>query len=186
MSPEAEAAVAAWVTEAGLAGTDETALLHGFCARLSAAGVPLSRAVVIVDTLHPVHEGRAFRWRREPSDEPAVTEYGRTTEDGAAAQSWRRSPFYHLLATGEPQRRRRLAAGDPADFPILADLRGQDRRTTWPSSTASPRMPSSAMDCVYSSWVSAGPDRFTDAQGGALVRLPGPHRRDPGRDLSRP
>ena len=36
----------------------------GFCERLAAAGVDLARATVLVDTLHPIYEGRAFRWRR--------------------------------------------------------------------------------------------------------------------------
>ena len=54
-----------WLTEAGLAGTSETALLDGFCRRAFEAGLPLARATVIIDTLHPVHEGRVARWRSE-------------------------------------------------------------------------------------------------------------------------
>ena len=50
--------VGAWVTEAGLMGMPETELLSGFCERLVAAGLPLTRAIVIIDTLHPVYEGR--------------------------------------------------------------------------------------------------------------------------------
>src|SRR5688572_12713287 len=57
----------AWVTEAGLTGTEETAMLAGFCERALAAGLPLGSLVVVVDTLHPTHEGHAIRWRR---DEP--------------------------------------------------------------------------------------------------------------------
>jgi adenylate cyclase len=55
----------AWLTEAGLAGESETALLDGFCGRAIAAGLPFARAAVIIDTLHPVYEGRGFRWRRD-------------------------------------------------------------------------------------------------------------------------
>src|SRR5438128_324412 len=53
-----------WLTEAGLAGKSETALLDGFCRRALDAGLPIARAAIIIDTLHPVHEGRAFLWRR--------------------------------------------------------------------------------------------------------------------------
>ena len=75
-----------------------------------------ARTLVLIDTLHPVHEGRIFRWRRDPApDEPTVVEYGRTNEDGAHADTWRRSPFYHLLETGGSALRRRLTRGDPVD-----------------------------------------------------------------------
>jgi adenylate cyclase len=47
-----------WLTEAGLASESETALLDGFCGRARMAGLPLTRAAFMIDTLHPVHEGR--------------------------------------------------------------------------------------------------------------------------------
>jgi adenylate cyclase len=73
--------VGAWVTAAGLAGATEPDLLHGFCERAVAAGLPLARAIVLIDTLHPVHEGRVFHWSRDPvPDERTVVEYGRTIE----------------------------------------------------------------------------------------------------------
>jgi len=116
--------IGAWVTAAGLAGAAEPELLRGFCERSAAAGVPLARALVLVDTLHPVHEGRAF-WRRDPTDEQLVVEYGRTSEDGEAAEGWRRSAFYHLLETGGSALRRSLARGDPADFPRIEESRAR-------------------------------------------------------------
>ena len=61
-------AIAAWLVDRGLAGEHETELLNGFCARCGAAGLSLSRAVTIIDTLHPIYEGRAFRWRRRHWD----------------------------------------------------------------------------------------------------------------------
>jgi hypothetical protein len=88
--------IGAWVTTTGLAGASELDLLRGFCERLAAAGFPLARATVLIDTLHPVHEGRAFRWRRDPTDEPEVLEYGRTHADSAYAEQWRSSPFHPL------------------------------------------------------------------------------------------
>jgi adenylate cyclase len=68
------AAIADWIVAAGLAGDSEGALLDGFCRRILAAGVKLARAAVIIDTLHPVYEGRAFRWRREDEGEPELIE----------------------------------------------------------------------------------------------------------------
>ena len=76
--------LSAWLTEAGLAGESETALLDGFCRRAIAAGLPIARFTAVIDTLHPVHEGRLFRWGTDPS-ESSVVEYGRTGLDALAA-----------------------------------------------------------------------------------------------------
>ena len=54
--------ISAWLVERGLAGDSEIALLHGFCERCNEAGLLLSRGTAIIDTLHPVYEGRAFFW----------------------------------------------------------------------------------------------------------------------------
>jgi hypothetical protein len=48
----------AWLTQAGLGGTSETDIVSVFCDRCVTAGIPLGRAHVAIDTLHPVHEGR--------------------------------------------------------------------------------------------------------------------------------
>jgi adenylate cyclase len=112
---------AAWVTEAGLAGAPELDLLRGFCERAVAAGIPLARAQIVIDTLHPVHEGRVFRWRADQAGE--VVEYGRTTANDANAEKWRQSPFHHLIETGATTLRRKLGSGEPMEFPILGDLK---------------------------------------------------------------
>ena len=68
---EAEIAkLATWLAKAGLEGRTETALVEGFCSRAVAAGLPLARVIMFIDTLHPIHEGRAFRWetRKAGSD----------------------------------------------------------------------------------------------------------------------
>jgi adenylate cyclase len=85
--------LASWLAKAGLEGRTETALLEGFCRYASTAGLPLARVIVLIDTLHPIHEGRAFRWERE-KPEATLTEYGRSTE-GEAAVRWRASPAHH-------------------------------------------------------------------------------------------
>src|SRR5436190_16809777 len=112
--------LAGWITESGLAGKSETELVDGFCRRAIVAGLPIARSAVIIDTLHPVHEGRAVRWRRDAGDDaPEFLEYGSTNE-GVAAESWRSSPFFSLLENGGSVLRRRLFAGEPADYPSIA------------------------------------------------------------------
>ena len=84
----------AWLTEAGLAGAPETDIVSGFCDRCVAAGISLDRAHVFIDTLHPVHEGRLFRWGYP--DESPMHEYGRTSFEGldatGAGSTLRRPP----------------------------------------------------------------------------------------------
>jgi len=74
----------AWLTKAGLRGETEDALVSGFCERAVAAGLPISRALILIDTLHPVYEGRVIRWGHDPS-QPVVHEYGRTALPDDAA-----------------------------------------------------------------------------------------------------
>jgi adenylate cyclase len=164
-----------WVTEAGLGGMGELELLCGFCERLNAGGVPLSRALVIIDTLHPIHEGRAFRWRRDESDQNAVIEYGRTNEGGENEDNWRRSPFYRLVETGESSLRRNIARGDPADFGIIRDHaeQGQTDYLAMIHRFAADGV-IGEMDCIYSAWTSDAPGGFDDAHIGLLSRLAPP------------
>jgi adenylate cyclase len=162
--------ISAWVTDAGLTGTAEAELVRGFCERVNAAGLPVSRATVVIDTLHPVHEGRVFPWRRDEDRE--MIEYGRISGDAQALENWRRSPFFHMLETGDSMLRRNLATGDAMDFPILPELHEQGQtdylalihRFTEAGSLGD-------MDCVYSSWISDAPKGFADGQADTLCRL---------------
>ena len=164
-------ALSAWVTEAGLIGRSESELMAGFCRRLAEAGVPLARALVILDTLHPIYEGRALLWRSDIPETGEVREYGRTNE-GEAAENWRRSVFYHLLQSGETMLRRRLAAGDPVDF--LSFKQARDEGMTDYLALIHRFATEGVigeMDCVYSSWATDATDGFDDADVHALQRL---------------
>jgi len=165
------ASIAKWVTEAGLTGMSELELLHGFSDRLVAGGLPVARVQIIIDTLHPIHEGRVFRWRRDDQEglEPIV-EYGRTNVEGQAADNWRRSTYYHLLLSGEDCLRRRLGPGYPEDFSILKDLRteGQTDYLALIHRFADEGV-IGEMECFYSSWTTDAPSGFSDEEI-ALVR----------------
>jgi adenylate cyclase len=158
----------AWISEAGLAGLSEDATLTGFCERALAIGLPLARANVVIDTLHPIYEGRAFTWKREKK-ETQLNEYGRTNE---ALGLWERSPFYRLELTGESMLRRRLSAENEAEFSIFADLRAEGI-TDYLAITN--RFAAEGiigeMDCVYSSWATDAPQGFRDSDIDALSRL---------------
>jgi len=160
--------LAAWITEAGLAGLSEAATLTGFCERAFAIGLPLARANVVIDTLHPIYEGRAFIWKREKK-ETVLTEFGRSDE---LLDLWERSPFYRLALTGESLLRRRLSAENDAEFSIFADLRAEgmtDYLAIMNRFAAEGII--GEMDCVYSSWATDAPQGFSDSDVGDLSRL---------------
>ena len=147
----------AWIAEAGLSGQREVDLLQGFCERAGAAGLPLRRAVLGVDTLHPVLEGRIFQWHADAGS-PTEAEYGRSNP-GASDANWRRSPFFQLYESGVTMLRRRLPA--PAgEFPVLDEL-GQQGMTDYVAIVNRFGVEGAIgmMDCTFSSWA-------TDREGG--------------------
>ena len=98
-----------WLVKCGLAGSSEVDLLRNFCNECRSAGLDLSTATAVIDTLHPVYEGRAFPWRSDGAEESPLMEYGSTAE-GEAAANWEKTVFFHLLTTGADELRRRLEA----------------------------------------------------------------------------
>jgi adenylate cyclase len=171
MNEAAFNALSAWVTEAGLIGHSESELMAGFCRRVVETGVPLARALVILDTLHPIYEGRALLWRSDRPETAEVREYGRTNE-GEAAENWRRSVFFHLLQSGESVLRRRLTARDPIDF--LSFKQARDEGMTDYLALVHRFAEEGVigeMDCVYSSWATDAVDGFDDTDVLAVERL---------------
>jgi len=165
-----------WVTETGLKGTTELDLLHGFCNRLVAAGLPVARVQTVIDTLHPIHEGRVFRWRRDDmGDLDHIVEYGRTNMGGEAAANWRRSTFYYLFHSGEEFLRRRIGLGEVEDFSILEELRAEgqtDYIVLIHRFAAEGAI--GEMDCFFSSWTTDAPGGFSDEEVVILRELVSP------------
>jgi adenylate cyclase len=173
-----------WLTEAGLAGESELALVTGFCERAVAAGLPLARAHVLIDTLDPVHEGHVFRWGHDASLPPEEA-YGRTSQIIASGglepafvpaaphvDAWRRSPFYRMLETGESLLRRRIPAADEAEYDVLAGYAAAgltDYVAIINRFTADGTI--GEMDCVYSAWATKDPSGFQNEHVTALQRM---------------
>jgi adenylate cyclase len=158
----------AWITEAGLAGQSETATLEGFCERALELGIPLARANVVIDTLHPVYEGRAFVWRCQ-TRKTSLSEFGRGSSE---SKRWENSPFYYLEFNDEPMLRRRISADTEKEFPIFPELRAEgitDYVAIINRFAAEGIV--GHMDCVYSSWATDEPSAFRDSDVDDLIRL---------------
>lgn len=163
--------IANWLAVTGLTGESEVALLHGFCERCRAAGMALGRAIVIIDTLHPIYEGRGFRWREDESDETPLLEFKRD-EIVASAGSWTESPFYALIRQGGGEIRCRLHLGETRSFASIEELRvaGQTDYLAMVHLFA-PNAVIGEMDNLAARWTTARPGGFTDAEIAALQRL---------------
>src|ERR1700694_2872074 len=87
-----------WLVSQGLTGLPETDLIRGFCERSRAGGLDISRASLFIDTLHPIFEGRGFRWNDTETNESDMFEYGSTSEGGTALDGGR-SVFFFIART---------------------------------------------------------------------------------------
>lgn len=180
MDEEFFTATAAWLTEAGIAGTSEADIVSGFCRRCLAAGLPLGRCIVFIDTLHPVHEGRLYQWDHNVA-ELRLLEYGRTdpavleasgSSDNEAVDRWRRSPFYRMLQTGEFLFRLRLDAATVKEFSLLPDWLAAGL-TDYLAMICrfDPEGIIGEMDGVYMSWATPAAEGFSDRHIAALKGL---------------
>ena len=153
----------------GLAGQSELALLHGFCEECTKAGLDLAIATAVIDTLHPIHEGRAFHWRADGAVEKEISEY---TTTSYSEENWRKSTFYHLLQSGEDELRRRLDDNEPRDFDYLGRLDEQGQTDYVAFLQRFDREGSiGEMDCIYTQWSTARPGGFGEPELTALRGL---------------
>ena len=160
-----------WLVRQGLTGLPENDLLRGFCERCRAGGLDLSRGLVFIDTLHPIFEGRGFRWNVTETNESDIFEYGSTSE-GDAAQTWRRSTFFHMLEHGHDEMRIDLADCGSLDFSMIDELAAKGHKhfvafvhRFGEAGTLG------QMDCFYSYWVTRRDDGFGEQAMAALRDL---------------
>ena len=108
-----------WLVDRGLRGLPLEEQVDGFCRRTVEAGFPARRFNMSIGTLHPRLGARSYIWRPEGL---TTDEFLRRRSD-EESEAYVRSPIYHLRRSGDLRLRRRLDAGAPDDFPLLAELR---------------------------------------------------------------
>jgi adenylate cyclase len=158
-----------WLVSQGLEGLPENDLIRGFCERCRAEGLDLSRALVFIDTLHPIFEGRGFRWNDTATNESDAFEYG-PTDQGENAQNWRRSVFYHMLENGQQELALDLAEGAAQNFGMIDELaaKGHKHFVSYVHQFGEAGT-MGQMDCFYSYWTTRRDDGFGE-QGMAALR----------------
>ena len=137
---------------------------------------------MFIDTLHPIHEGRLFRWGYDTT-ELLCSNMGAPAPDGLAAsgfnprdvetaERWRRSPHYMMLQTGETFWRRRLNGSAEDEFSLLPQWRAEGMTDYIAIITRFAAEGSiGEMDGIYSAWATKEPQGFTDDQIAALKRI---------------
>lgn len=158
-----------WLVSQGLEGLPENDLIRGFCERCRAGGLDVSRAMVFIDTLHPIFEGRGFRWNDTASNESDAFEYG-STDQGENAQNWRRSVFFYMLENGRQELALDLVKGAAQDFGMIDELaaKGHKHFVSYVHQFGEAGT-MGQMDCVYSYWTTRRDDGF-DEQAMAALR----------------
>jgi adenylate cyclase len=151
--------IVAWTVGAGLEGLDQAKLVAGYCDRLTLAGVPLWRASIGADTLHPLIVAQGHRWL---AGEGVEAEFYARSSAPEADQEWRHSPWYQLVTSGALQMRRRLAAGEGSnEFPLLAGLAAQGGTDYWARVVPfGDRRPIGETRGVATSWTTRDPGGF--------------------------
>ena len=158
-----------WLVSQGLTGLTENDLVRGFCERCRAAGLDLSRSLIFIDTLHPIFEGRGFRWNDIDSNESDSFEYGPTGENDDA---WRRSVFFHMLEQGHDELRLDLADTAVHHFSRVPELveKGHRHMLTFVHRFGETGA-LGQMDCFYSYWLTRRAEGFNDNELAALRDL---------------
>lgn len=171
MDAAAIEAISQFVVGQGLAGAGESELLAGFCGRCERAGLALASAVAVIDTLHPIWEGRVFGWRNDGVEDEPVIEY-RGTRTAEGDEGWRRTAFFHLFTTGQDVLRRRIGHGDPADFEPLDELLSQGHTDYLALLHRFSRDGViGEMDAIFTHWTTRKPGGFDAPDCAALQRL---------------
>ncbi len=160
-----------WLVSQGLTGLPENELIRGFCERCRDGGLHLSRGLVFIDTLHPIYEGRGFRWNDRETNESDTFEYMSTSE-GDAAKNWRRSAFHHMLENGHDEFAIDLADCASLDFSMIDELADKGHRhfqafvhRFGDAGTLG------QMDCFYSYWLTRRDEGFSNGELAALRDL---------------
>jgi adenylate cyclase len=160
-----------WLVNQGLTGLPENDLLRGFCERCRAGGLNVSRGLVFIDTLHPIFEGRGFRWNDSETNESDAFEYGSTSE-GEAGQAWRRSTFFHMLEHDHDEMVIDLSNCASLDFSMINELadKGHKHFAAFVHRFGEAGT-MGQMDCFYSYWTTRRAEGFGERDMAALRDL---------------
>jgi adenylate cyclase len=148
-----------------LQNVDLQTCLERACVELVACGVPVARAHIALNTLHPLFKAVSYTWYREQSTSERY--YPHAPDAG----SWVLSPFYFMIQHGVTELRRHLTGNEQMlDFPLLEELAAEGF-----SDYRAYALPFKELEGIQEepeglagSWATATPGGFTQARINAL------------------
>jgi len=159
-----------WLVDQSLGEPDIVDLFEGVCTRLHAIGVPISRAMLMWSTLHPLFQAETVAWFRDHAAELRQFPH----QDNATDQ-WQRSPMRYMLETNAPVLRRRLTGpGALLDFAVLEDLAKEGYTDYLAMGTelfSNTVYSDRARRGMFVTWASDRPGGFVDDDLAALQRI---------------
>ena len=143
----------AWLVQEGILGRPHIEILEAYCQKLVALGVPLMRAHVTMNALHPVYGAVGCDWLN--SDGPAQHEYEHSVQ---TPDAWAISPFFHMLSNGLSVYRERMCdTNGPSRFPLLNEMKVIGATDYFAAALA------------FGDWVEGTPISREDGKEGALM-----------------
>jgi adenylate cyclase len=159
-----------WLVDQSLGEPDIVELFEGVCNRLRAIGVPVSRAMLMWSTLHPLFQAESVMWKR---GEPP--EFGQFAHQDVVTEQWLRSPMHQMINESIPLIRRRLVGpGVIHDFGITKDLAEEgytDYLVMGTDLFSRAAYSNRERRGIFVTWASDRPGGFTDDDLAALQRI---------------
>ena len=109
-----------WLMDGARSAFRPEDLVRELCHRMIDGGIPLWRAALFVNVLHPDIFGRRFTWQRGKGVSVLEGPYALMKSD-----EYLTSPITAVRSSGEPLRRHLARTDCPDDFAILAELRAE-------------------------------------------------------------
>ena len=110
-----------WLIDQALGDPEIVNLFETLCVRLSAIGLPVKRARLVWQTLHPLFQAETVQWDR--GEEARMDHFEH--QDGET-EAWMYSPMRFILENQLTVLRRQLAGpNETLDFPVLKELKEQ-------------------------------------------------------------
>jgi adenylate cyclase len=113
-------ALVAWMIDGAPPSGDAGRIIAAICERVVAAGVPVDRFALFMNTLHPNIAARRFRWTQSGGVEVNEVEL-----DIFSQEQYQRNPLPRVTVDGVPIRRRLTDPSALSEFQILGELRAE-------------------------------------------------------------
>ena len=161
MDPDKLQTIIDWLIDGARSAAQPEQVMAELADRLTACGLPLARAAVLVRTLHPQFMGRRFSWRPGQG-----VDVGSAPHEMLQGPTFLDSPVRRVYETDTPLRRRLADPDCPRDFPILHELAAEEITDYF----ALPLRFSNG-EVHVASWSTKQPGGFTEAQIAAIVAV---------------